>query len=67
MFYMTAQCDRCGRESCAAKNETTRISYPDREKGARVFYDLCNDCLNNIVADIVHYGEDTPTTQDDKF
>ena len=67
MFYKAAKCDRCGKESRASKHETTRVSYPDRKKGTRIYYDLCNDCLNNIVAEIVHYGEGTHTTQDDEF
>ena len=64
MFYRAAKCDRCGAESRASKHETTRISYTDRKKGSRVCYDLCNNCLNNVVSDIIHFGEDDNDQED---
>ena len=65
MFYRAAQCDRCGKETRACDCSTTRISFKDRKDDSRVFFDLCDDCLNSIISDISHFGETNPSESDD--
>ncbi len=68
MFLKMYRCDKCHKLFPAADQATTQLSYTKKEDNSPTRFDLCEDCLVDVIFYITNSGiKPSVSTEDQAF
>ncbi len=64
MFLKMVRCDKCRRLFLAADQATTKLSYTKKDDDSPTRFDLCDDCLIDVIFYITNAGKEAGSVEE---